>query len=163
MDSDIIPDRDNIIAALAKASGPAPQLEAEMTALRCHALLRPYPPQTDFGPGAKWQFWSLDGFHFLGNESKFKVPPVTSSVDCALASAPDGTFATFDPHFLDPHDLGDRGGVRFMGYAFRPDWKRWGPLSSQTDWLNRVEGPLCATPALAICAVLLLAEELETA
>jgi hypothetical protein len=73
------------------AKGPSPQIDAEIVALRNNALVKPYPPQTDFGPGQKWQFWSLDGLHFLANEShaQFKVLPVTASLDAAMTLVPE--------------------------------------------------------------------------
>lgn len=74
------------------ATGPDARLNAEIVAALNNALLKPYPPQTDFGPGQRWQFWSLDGKHFLGNEAKhpFKVLPFTASVDAALTLVPEG-------------------------------------------------------------------------
>ena len=74
-----------LIERLEAATGPDQELDATIVAHLNNASVRRYPPQTDFGPGARWQFWSLDGAHFLGNESKFPVPPLTASLDAALA------------------------------------------------------------------------------
>lgn len=76
-----------LVARLEATSAGSRGLDAAITAHLNGALLKPYPPATDFGPSAKWQFWSLDGAHFLGNESKFPVPPFTTSLDAALALA----------------------------------------------------------------------------
>lgn len=74
-----------LIERLEAATGPDRELDAAIVAHLNNASVRRYPPQTDFGPGARWQFWSLDGAHFLGNESKFPVPALTASLDAALA------------------------------------------------------------------------------
>ena len=74
-----------LIERLEAATGPDRELDAAIVAHFNNASVRRYPPQTDFGPGARWQFWSRDGAHFLGSESKFPVPPLTASLDAALA------------------------------------------------------------------------------
>lgn len=80
----------------------------------------------------------------------YKLPAYTASSDAAISLVPEGYWLTFDPHFMD-----EEGIVRFKGYAFRPDWSRWEP--SGTNWLNRIESGLCATPALALTAAALRA------
>jgi hypothetical protein len=70
---------------VAAATGPDEEIDALVVAMLNNASLRRYPPTDDFGPKSKWQFWSEDGKHFLGNESKFPVPPLTASVDADLA------------------------------------------------------------------------------
>lgn len=75
----------DIIDRLEKADGPSRELDAQITASLNSAVLKPYPQTDDYGPKAKWQFWSMDGAHFLGNENKFAVEPVTSSIDAAVA------------------------------------------------------------------------------
>lgn len=65
-------------------------VDAEIIAALNNALVKPYPPATDFGPHDRWQFWSLDGKHFLGSEAKFNVPLLTSSIDAALTLLPEG-------------------------------------------------------------------------
>ena len=69
------------------ATGADREIDALFVAVLNNAQLRPYPPSDDFGPKNRWQFWSLDGAHFLGNEGtpKFKVEPITASLDAALA------------------------------------------------------------------------------
>lgn len=76
-----------LIAKLAEAKEGTSELDALIVACLNDALLKPYPPQTDFGPSNRWQFWSLDGAHFLGNEgaTRFKVERLTTSVDAILA------------------------------------------------------------------------------
>ncbi len=120
-----------------QASGPGERLDAEIVAALNDALLKPYPPQTDFGPGQRWQFWSLDGKHFLGNEARppFRVLPFTASLDAAmtlvvkddrieLAGLNDSWTA-----MINPTPSGERG--RWTGFA--------------------------PTPALALCAAALRA------
>lgn len=67
------------------AEGPDRELDALIIAKTIGAQLKPYPPSDDFGPKATWQFWSSDGRHFLGNESKFPVPELTKSVDAMIS------------------------------------------------------------------------------
>lgn len=76
--------REELIAALEKAEAPDRDFDSAIVALNNNSLCRPYPPSDDFGPKNRWQFWSLDGRHFLGSETKFKVPYYTSSIDAAL-------------------------------------------------------------------------------
>lgn len=76
-----------LIERLYSAGTGTRDLDAEIVAQQNNALVKPYPPATDFGPSSKWQFWSLDGQHFLGNESRFPVPPVTTSLDAAMGLA----------------------------------------------------------------------------
>lgn len=57
------------------------ELDAAIVAILNDCIVRPYPPTDDFGPRNKWQFWSSDGKHFLGSESKFPVQPFTTSID----------------------------------------------------------------------------------
>lgn len=66
-------------------TGPDREIDAEIVAWLNNASVRRYPPTDDFGPRDRWQFWSLDGAHFLGSEGKFPVPPLTASIDAALA------------------------------------------------------------------------------
>jgi hypothetical protein len=68
-----------------KATVADPQIDAEIVALLSDASVLPYPPATDFGPHDRWQFWSIDGKHFLGNERKFRVTPITASIDAITA------------------------------------------------------------------------------
>ena len=56
----------------------------EIVAALNNAIVKPYPPSTDFGPSARWQFWSKDGQHFLGNERKLPVFDL-GSLDAAKA------------------------------------------------------------------------------
>lgn len=67
------------------AHGPLDLLDAHIVAALNNATLRPYPPTDDFGPRNRWQFWSKDGAHFLGNEGKFPVAALTTSLDAAVA------------------------------------------------------------------------------
>jgi hypothetical protein len=114
------------------ATGPDDRIDAEIVAALNDALLKPYPPQTDFGPGQRWQFWSLDGKHFLGNEAKhpFKVLPVTASLDAAMTLAE-----------------GRGGEVTFFkdGTAKAYLWQPY-PLAVEAKG---------TTPALALCAAAL--------
>lgn len=73
---------------IATAREGSEELDAMIVAFFAKATLRPYPPSDDFGPHDHWQFWSEDGENFLGNEHKFKIPPLTRSVDAALAAVP---------------------------------------------------------------------------
>ena len=79
------PDIAELIGRLKKATSGSEALEAEIAAFRNNAIVKPYPPSDDFGPHDHWQFWSLDGLHFLGNESRapFKLSPWTRSIDAA--------------------------------------------------------------------------------
>jgi hypothetical protein len=77
--------KEELLTALRAAPGPSQELDAEITAVINNCIVKPYPPTDDFGPRNKWQFWSSDGKHFLGSEAKFKVEPLTSSVDAAAA------------------------------------------------------------------------------
>lgn len=96
--------------------------------------------------------WTTSGWDAIdpaGNRA-MQVPDFLSSIDAAMSLVPDAHWATFDPHFLS-----DPGVVKYRGYTFRADWVRWTP---HDDWIERDEGnPLCATPALAICAAALRA------
>ena len=77
----------DLIKRLEEAETGSWVLDAAITAYFAAAEVRPYPPQTDFGPSFKWQFWSEDGKHFLGNESKFPVYAWTTSINCAIEKA----------------------------------------------------------------------------
>ena len=57
-----------------------PEIEAEVVAILNEASLVKYP-SNDQPSGARWQFWSKDGAHFLGNESKFTIPKFLSSIE----------------------------------------------------------------------------------
>jgi len=74
----------------------------------------------------------------------------TASLDAAVTLVPEDHYATFDIHFMD-----DEAVAKYRGYTFAPDWFLWQPHGR--EWLNRQgdENPLCATPALAICAAIL--------
>ncbi len=75
----------SLLQRVEQATGPDRELDAAIIAWLNNAEVRRYPPADDFGPRDRWQFWSLDGAHFLGSEAKFPVPPLTASVDAALA------------------------------------------------------------------------------
>lgn len=80
----------DILKRLEAMSEGEEKIEAEIVAWINHAVLKPYPPATDFGPQSHWQFWSADEKHFLGNESKFPIAPITRDMDYALAFVPEG-------------------------------------------------------------------------
>lgn len=132
-----------------KATGPDERLNAEIVAALNDALLKPYPPQTDFGPGQRWQFWSLDGKHFLGNEAKhpFKVPPFTASIDDAMTLVPEGW------RLIDMCETVIEGD---LPWYVRLREKRFDvpPGSAHSDG---------ATPALALCAAALRAHAAQVA
>jgi hypothetical protein len=77
----------DLITRLEEAETGSRELDAAITAYFAAAEVRPYPPQTDFWASFKWQFWSEDGKHFLGNESKFPVYAWTTSISCAISKA----------------------------------------------------------------------------
>ncbi len=141
----------DLLTRLEAASGGDRELDALVVARQNNALLKPYPPATDFGPSAKWQFWSLDGKHFLGNESKFPVPPLTASMDAVRALArKHGFYINSEPRF---HIDGER--VDFVSYALRPRWSDWGP---DDEWFDRGEGRH-ADQVISACIALLKALE----
>lgn len=123
--------------------GGSRELDAEIVALLNKATVRLYPPSDDFGPRAKWQFWSLDGAHFLGNESKFPVEPVTTSVDAALALA-ERVLPGCDPGVCLEQRL-ETG---------RTIWAGWVDLNPGTS-------QFAATPAAALCLAILKAQALS--
>ena len=135
-----------LIERLEAATGPDRELDAAIVAHFNNASVRRYPPQTDFGPGARWQFWSLDGAHFLGSESKFPVPPLTASLDAALAPV-----ERLRPGWCwrvekcPPTYLGPRG---------EPFWATCGPPGAQ-------EAAYGWTPAIALLIALLKSLETE--
>jgi len=67
--------------ALTPLTGPSRDVDAMIVATLNNAIVKPYPVTDDFGPRNKWQFWSIDGKHFLGSESRFPVPAYTRSLD----------------------------------------------------------------------------------
>lgn len=75
----------SLILRIEDAKGADREIDVEIVAHLNKATVRPYPPTDDFGPRDRWQFWSRDGEHFLGSESKYPVPAYTASVDAALA------------------------------------------------------------------------------
>lgn len=77
-------DLNELIERVAGLTGPDREVDAEIVAMLNDAMVKRYPPSNDFGPKDRWQFWSLDGKHFLGNESKYPVPHYTSSVEVAM-------------------------------------------------------------------------------
>jgi len=68
-----------------KATGPDRELDALIYAAINNASVKPYPLSSDFGPHDRWQFWSKDGAHFLGSEQRFRMKPVTASLDAIVA------------------------------------------------------------------------------
>lgn len=80
----------DLIERLKLAVKPDPSLDAAIVAELHQAIVRPYPPTDDFGPKARWQFWSRDGAHFLANESKWPVLPYTKSIEAALTLMQEG-------------------------------------------------------------------------
>lgn len=74
-----------LIEKVSKATGPSAEIDAAVVAWLNNATVRPYPPTDDFGPRNQWQFWSKDGAHYLGSESRFNVPPLTASLDAVIA------------------------------------------------------------------------------
>lgn len=79
---------------------------------------------------------------------------VTRSIDAAMSLAGRGKHLAFDVHFMPEEDV-----IRYRGYHFEPDWAKWNP--HDMEWLNRdgTDNPLCASPALALCAAALKAME----
>lgn len=83
---------DDVISRLLVADDGSEELDADIVALLNHAVVRRYPPTDDYGPKNRWQFWSSDGHHFLGNEGqlRFKVYQYTTSLDRAMSLIPKG-------------------------------------------------------------------------
>lgn len=73
------------LADRVEAVKPSERVDAAIVAALNNAIVKKYPPSTDFGPSARWQFWSKDGEHFLGNESKYPILSYTTSLDAAQA------------------------------------------------------------------------------
>jgi len=139
---------DSLIARLEAAEVGSRELDALITAHFVGAELRPYPPATDFGPSAKWQFWSADGKHFLGNESKFPVPPVTTSLDAALALA---------ERVLPGWYVGVQAN-RYELLIAPEDWSAYLSAPKGHQFTDEVEAS-APTPALALCIAILKAKE----
>lgn len=94
---------DDLVSLLESAAEGSEELDAEIVARLNNAVVKRYPPTDDFGPRNRWQFWSEDGKHFLGNESKFPIPPLTRSIDAALTLVPGGWWAEIH-HGADRHN-----------------------------------------------------------
>ncbi len=75
----------SLIAEVEKLTAPSREVDARVVAFLNRAMVKPYPPTDDFGPRDRWQFWTLDGAHFLGSEGRFPVPPLSASIDAVVA------------------------------------------------------------------------------
>lgn len=131
-------------------SGPNRLVDAEIACAVKFAGLRPATP---------WDFAGKYGY----TEGNIKVEhgflmaaSYTRSLDAAMTLAGPGYYLAFDVHFME-----DEGVIRYRGYSFRPDWAKWNP--HDMEWLNRdgSDNPLCATPALALCAAALRARSIQ--
>lgn len=133
-------DLSDLLARVEAATGGDRELDARIVAHFNDALLKPYPPTDDFGPKNRWQFWSLDGKHFIGNEGtpRFKIEPYTASLDASLALV-----------------------ERVLPNAERIDVRTFPTMKSHSAevWPNDEEFKRASgrTPALALCAALLKA------
>ena len=130
----------DLITRLTAATEPSRKLDAEIVALLHDAIVKPYPPSTDFGPSAKWQFWSRDGAHFLGNESKWPVPHYTASLDAAMTLVPEDCHVNFGTY------------PKNCTYSFAKPWAQ--------VWREGVFGrneSTAPTAALALCIAALRA------
>ena len=78
-----------LIEELKKAEKGSTELDARIVALLNNAVVKRYPPSDNFGPHDYWQFWSKDGKHFLGSESKFPIRPHTTDLQCAVDHIPE--------------------------------------------------------------------------
>jgi len=78
----------NLLTRLETESGEG--IDADIVAFLHDAIAKRYPPTDDYGPKDRWQFWSEDEKHFLGNEAKWPIVPYTSSVDAALTLVGEG-------------------------------------------------------------------------
>lgn len=88
----------DLIEKLRAATGPNRDLDAAIVAALNNAMVKPYPPHS--GGDGGWQFWSMDGQHFLGNAHKFPVPLYTTSIDAALTLVPEGKrWCMFGPKY----------------------------------------------------------------
>lgn len=61
------------------------KLDAEITALVNDAIVKPYPPTDDYGPRNRWQFYSVDGKHFLGSEHRITILPYSTDLTSAIS------------------------------------------------------------------------------
>lgn len=128
----------DLLTRLENAKEGSRELDALIVAELNDAMVTPYPPRADYGPGNQWQFWSRDGKHFLGNESapRFKIPHYTTSLDAALTLVPGG-----DWHWQVRQD---------------PSCYRAAMISGKIPDIKFVRGA-APTPALALCIAALRA------
>ena len=99
----------------------------------------PNPAQT------RWECISGQEFHLT-------VPPLSASVDAALALVErmlPGAYINVGPMFYIDGEI-----VKQRAIIIRPLWTKWTPLD---DWFDNHEGDQCATAPLAILAALLSA------
>jgi hypothetical protein len=145
---------------LATAPAGSDALDVRIVAFFGNAIVKPYPPTDDFGPRDKWQFWSEDGHHFLGNEHKIKIPPLTRSVDAVL------TAITELPNGWRVRDVGQisrNGAVKDTEYGWAASiWRTNDRISSIVcSYIGASDGWTPATAALALAAIYVAARYAE--
>ena len=76
----------DLIKRLGEGSGRDDALEAEIVAFFNNAIMKRYPPNENVS-GSRFQFWSKDGAHYLGNEGnkKFKIHGWLHSLDACIS------------------------------------------------------------------------------
>lgn len=132
------PGLSELIERVERAEGPDREIDAQIVAYLNHAIVKPYPPTDDFGPRNRWQFWSRDGEHFLGNEGRMQVARYTESLDAIVG--------------LIERELPGEWSISVD--ARIPGWFAW--IENDQHVATHAEG-VGATKALAVCAACLRA------
>lgn len=128
---------DDLIEEIKVLKEPNAHMDAKIYGLLNHAIVKLTPPSDDFGPYDHYQFWSLDGYHFIGTEKTLHVQPITKSLDVLLEFVknirPDWE-VRLEPRFWyepSPH-------VSWKCILIKPYWNKWNPVNN--DWFDNVEG-----------------------